>query len=197
MGDTSIFRFKSPTTFRLSQDENELNAERIMEMFPEFTNETPVRTVINSLVDRAATQTTKLNKPRAEDAEKIQSLENEIGRLKTLYDLDTENADQEIQRLGTLVKDLQQLLTQANETPSGLILESNQAVITFNPIVAKLLDLEAQAAGKRTGKPFSREDILKNLFWDTIRRVSNYPLVKLYSSSELTEIARSLKTSQE
>ena len=179
----NTYKLKTPFTVRLSDDERNLSEERILEMFPDFMDETSSRQMFLALIDRASRQTSKSNQSLPADLEKIQNLENEIGRLKTLIDL----KEEELIR----VKEENFNLTQAGQ---GLKLADNQTVITFNPLVALLLDEEIQAAEKKTGKRFTREDVLKNLFWDTIRRISNYPLCLLRSSSEIAAKAKSLKT---
>ncbi len=177
------FVLKNPFTARLSVEENSLAQEQIIEMAPEFNAFTTSREVLNFVVNRAASKIKQSNQSIPADLEKIQNLENEIGRLKTLVDLKEED----------LIRSKEENIN-LSKAGQGLKLADNQTVITFNPLVALLLDEEIQAAEKKTGKRFTREDILKNLFWDTIRRISNYPLCLLRSSSEIAAKAKSLKT---
>ncbi|MCL4482225.1 MAG: hypothetical protein M1445_06350, partial [Bacteroidetes bacterium] len=172
--EENSFQLKQACTVKFSSEEQAYALEQITEMHPEYDQFTTFKTVFNDLLYRATAKAKQSNQSLPADLEKIQNLENEIGRLKTLIDLKEEE----------LIRTKEENIN-LSQTGQGLKLADNQTVITFNPLVALLLDEEIQAAEKKTGKRFTREDILKNLFWDTIRRISNYPLCLLRSSSEI------------
>ncbi|MEI6565289.1 MAG: hypothetical protein WCR20_01320 [Verrucomicrobiota bacterium] len=188
------FQLKPACTVKFNQEEQAYATEQINEMHPEYDQFTTFKTVFNDLLYRATAKTKQSNQARPEDTETIQLLNNEIGRLKMLIDL-TQKDNEELKEAAMLLK------SQAESAEADLIdlqrigmkLEDNQTIVTFNPLVAVLLDKEVQASTERTRKTFSREDILKNLFWDTLRRRNSYPLYLLYSDAEIAAIAKTIK----
>jgi len=192
--DENSFQLKSACTVKLNQEEQAYATEQINEMHPEYDQFTTFKTVFNDLLYRATAKTKQSNQARPEDAESIQLLNNEIGRLKTLLDL-TQKDCEDLKEAAMLLK-AQAESAEAdliNLQRTGMKLEENQIILSLNPVILAILDEEVKAAQKQTGKEFSKGDIIKNLIWDTIRRVSNYPLHKLWSSGEIAQKVKSIK----
>ena len=117
---------------------------------------------------------------------------NEIGRLKILID----QKDEAAQRLNDLYLEAQQKLISlqgeienfnAQPKPSA-----DQVVLTIPPIVAKVLELEAVAAKRKTGKDFTFGDILLNSFWESIEVGRVYPF-RAWTGSELSQLKKQLQ----
>lgn len=194
MDETKGFKVKQQFSVRLTPEEADLATEITGEIFPEFNEFTTSRAHFMAFINRAVSVFKKSNQARPEDAEEIQLLNNEIGRLKILLDL-TQKDCEDLKEAAMLLK-AQAESAEAdliNLQRTGMKLEENQIILSLNPVILAILDEEVEAAQKQTGKEFSKGDIIKNLIWDTIRRVSNYPLHKLWSSGEIAQKVKSIK----
>jgi hypothetical protein len=131
------------------------------------------------------TKNVDVPRPTEEQLQEIQLKDNEIGRLKTAYDL----KNQEVEALGEECRLLDKQL-QEKQAPG---LEAGQIILTIPPIIGKVLELEAETAKRKSGKEFSFQDILLNNFWESIKNGVSHPF-RIWSSSELAKVANNFKT---
>jgi hypothetical protein len=188
--------FNNPLSCRFSPDEYNLREEQFAEMFPDLEPEgITTRVVLNSLFDRAFGIFKKSNEPRKQDQEEIQNLTNEIGRLK--IDIDLKN--DELIKINNLYSEAKEsLIVIQDELENNLatpVIGDDQFLITIPPIVHKVLEIEAITAKKKTGKEFSKADVLTQSFWDSVTVGRAYPW-RTWSSSELAKIATDLKAAE-
>lgn len=196
---TKPFYFNNPLSCRWSAEEHQLLNEQFGEMFPELEpgGDTTNRVILNAVFARAFAKYQKNDEPRKVDQENIESLTNEIGRLKISVDL----KDEEIVRIQKLYHDADennQALTEALHNQPLAVhqpLGENEFLLNIPPIIQKILDIEVVTAKKKTGKDFSIVDILLNSFWDSVKigRVSPY---RQWSSGELSNLAKQLISEQ-
>lgn len=188
MSENNSYQLKNPISIRLNDEECQFANEMILEMNPEYTKFTTARTMFYDLVQRASEKFKLKTQARPEDAEQIQLLQNEIGRLKIQIDqLKEENQDQKefINAQGqTLIEEQ----TRA-QTPTP---PQNQEVLTLEPIICVILDIERKQAQEKTGKQFSRGELLTGLYWSAVKDGRAYPY-KIWSNTELAKIAIQLK----
>ena len=189
-------QLKTPFTVRASQEEIKFLNEIGSELNPNFDESTTAREFVFWLANRMTSQVKQVIPPPAA-TEEIQLLNNEIGRLKTLLDL-TQKDLQEIKEEAIVLKARAQAAEAKAEQAqaAGLSLQENQSVITYAPIVARILDLEVEAAKKKTGKDFTREDLLTGLYWEAVKVGRAYPY-RSWDRSELSALARQLKEGKE
>lgn len=143
------------------------------------------------------TQPVEVPTPTADQLAEIEQIkqecQNEIGRLKTAHSLEVDQLKSENEQLET---DKQGLADLVMAKPEGLKLEKNQSVLTFPPVIAAVLDKEAEIAKRQTGKEFSRQDILMNSFWESITNGAAYPL-KIWSATDLMKLKKQLEAAAE
>lgn len=140
-------------------------------------------------------------KPSDEQAAEVLNLSNEIGRLKTLIDLQKdqiltlEEANNELGHRNAELETRPEPGTR-NPEPGTVKLEVNQEIITVPPVVSEILNQEAATAARKSGKQFSRGDILLNCFWETIKDGQFVPF-KIWSNSELKEVTKKVQAAQQ
>jgi hypothetical protein len=139
------------------------------------------------------TKTIEVVKPTEEQAREIQLKDNEIGRIKTQLSLSADQLaarDEQVRSLQAQVDEL------VNRGPVREFVQpelgENQVLIDLPPIVALVIDREAAIARKKSGKEFSRGDILLNNFWESIENGQSYPF-KVWTRSELVELKKQLQ----
>lgn len=179
------FQLKNACTVKLNQEEQAYATEQINEMHPEYDQFTTFKTVFNDLLYRATAKTKQTNVQRPEDAQVIQARENEIGRLKILLDQKDESIIELKEALSVKIEQFTEL-TQTVHEP-GEFLQINQAVITYPQVVLRTFDIEIKEAKKKTGKDFSKEELLLGLYWEAVDKGVAYPY-KIWSKSELKAI---------
>jgi len=184
--------FNNPITVRFSNDEYTLREEQFCEMFPDLEPEGITnRVVFNALFDRAFGKFEKSNVPRKEDQDTIQNLTNEIGRLKIEID-HKEEQHQENKRIYILMSQQNDALEKAaalNVTPE------NNYLVEIPPLAVKVLEIEAAAAKKKTGKNFTISEVLYNSFWESVTVGRVYPW-KAWDRSDLSKLATELKAAE-
>ncbi len=132
--------------------------------------------------------------PTAEQAEALQLLQNEIGRLNIELDFKKE----EITALGEECRLLEKQLSETKEQNVSAVLyepSAYEVLLKIPPIVAMVLDKEAAAANKKSGSVFTRQDILLNSFWESIENGRSYPFL-VWSNSELSAIKKQLQSAE-
>lgn len=188
--------FNNPITVRFSNDEYTLREEQFCEMFPDLEPEGITnRVVFNALFDRAFGKFEKSNVPRKEDQDTIQNLTNEIGRLKIEIDLVNETLSINRQLHIDALDDIKALEKEIDLNQGATKLTKDQVIITIPPIVAKVLEIEAVTAKRKTGKDFTIGEILTNSFWESVTVGRVYPW-KAWDRSDLSKLATELKAAE-
>ena len=142
------------------------------------------------------TKQVEIPTPTAEQLEAIQLKENEIGRLLIQVDQLKDDLAGQIETTQQMEGETRQLKQQLESKPDGLTLAENQTILTFPPVIAAVLNKEAEIAKRQTGKDFSRQDILMNSFWDSITKGAAYPL-KVWSANDLRQLKKQLEPKAE
>jgi hypothetical protein len=132
-------------------------------------------------------KTVDVPRPTDEQLQELQLKDNEIGRIKTAYDLKSD----EVVALGEELR----LLTKALQEKQAPGLDEGQIILTIPPIIGKVLEVEAATAKRKSGKEFSFGDILLNNFWESIKNGVSHPF-RIWSSSELAKVANDLKPAE-
>jgi len=188
--------FNNPITVRFSNDEYTLREEQFCEMFPDLDPEGITnRVVFNALFDRAFGKFEKSNVPRKEDQDTIQNLTNEIGRLKIEIDLKKEAMEGSDILCALKNEELERLKTHLSNEPAAPVLTKDQLIISIPPIIAKVLEIEAVTAKRKTGKDFTIGEILTNSFWESVTVGRVYPW-KAWDRSDLSKLANELKAAE-
>jgi len=188
--------FNNPITVRFSNDEYTLREEQFCEMFPDLEPEGITnRVVFNALFDRAFGKFEKSNVPRKEDQDTIQNLTNEIGRLKIVIDAKDGFYLEQSEVLLQAKRECLNLQDELDKQPTAPVLSKDQLIITIPPIVAKVLEIEAVTAKRKTGKDFTIGEILTNSFWESVTVGRVYPW-KAWDRSDLSKLATELKAAE-
>lgn len=188
--------FNNPLSCRFSNEEYLLREEQFSEMFPDLEPEGLTnRVVVNSLFDRAFGIFKRENQPRKQDKETIEQLNNEIGRLKMVIDAKDGFYTEQSEVLLQEKRKCLNLQDAINNQQAGTVIAADQLLITVPPIIAKVIEIEAATAKRKTGKPYSSEDILMQSFWNSVKVGCAYPW-RTWSNSELSQIANDLKAAE-
>jgi len=199
MNDETKFELKPLFQVRLGEEDRATYQEYLWEIMPEIepANATP-KIILVKLFEKALMKVRKQSEPRKEDADAIQNLTNEIGRLKILNDQLNEsyieasglnNAAK--QAIDELTAQLQDAIDNITPLPAD-----NQVLITIPPIIRKVLEIEAATAKKKTGKEFSISEILINSFWESVEVGRVYPF-RSWTKGELSNLAKQLQSAAE
>ena len=137
------------------------------------------------------TKQVEVPRPTAEQINEIQLKDNEIGRLKTAYSL-IESNNQELQAEILKLTTRNTELETSNAQPKTHHPAPGTIEILLPPIIAKVLEVEAETAKRKSGKEFSFADILLNNFWESIKNGVSHPF-RIWSSAELAKVANDLK----
>jgi uncharacterized coiled-coil DUF342 family protein len=143
--------------------------------------------------------------PTDEQAAALEAKQAEISRLKTELDLINSGSQENLNRVSDLQTEIENLKAEINSKteiiqalenkPAGLMLEPNQEIITIPPVVSLVLDKEAAIAKQKSGKDYTRTDILLNTFWDGIVKGRSYPF-KIWTKRDLEKIKQQLKPAE-
>lgn len=197
MEEIKQFEIKNPFTARLTPEEFQIFKESIIDIAPDIEpSDLNNRKILNRLIELAVSKGKKifLKDPEHESRLKeIENLTNEIGRLKILND----QKDEAINKMSeTFTYEKMELTRQLQDAIDNIepIVE-NQVKLVIPPIIRKVLEIEVQAAKKKTGKEFSIEDILLNSFWDSVKIGCVYPY-RVWSNSELSQLAKQLQSAE-
>jgi hypothetical protein len=143
------------------------------------------------------TKEVEVPRPTAEQLEEIQLKENEIGRLKTAIDLETEKLKEENENLkGEITLKSDRITELENRPPEGVKIGENQVLVNLEPVISHVLNIEADVASRKGKGTFTRESILKNCFWETIKD-GRYVPYKIWSDFEISKVIQGIKKSQE
>ena len=206
-----MYKLPSVITIRFSGPDRAATEALITEHFPDMPEGATGKEILYRFLNRATAaapqaapnpdtahqpaaiadfqdQVVSLSQHNDEQAEKMQMLRNEIGRLKIRADFDA-------QQIANL-KELHRAEPTGQTTAAPATLGEYEEVITFDPIFAMLVDIERAEAQRKRNKTQSRAQVLKNLFLDMVKRSDAYPLSKLYSASDLRAVAEKVKQQQ-
>ena len=149
--------------------------------------------IIESYLNPPKGKTVEVSKQKDQDT--IQNLTNEIGRLKIVIDAKDQFYVDQAEVLLQAKRECLNLQDELDKQPAAPILTKDQVIITIPPIVAKVLEIEAVTAKRKTGKDFTIGEILTNSFWESVTVGRVYPW-KAWDRSDLSKLATELKAAE-
>jgi len=196
MSEKNQFEVKNPFTVRLTAEEHQIFQESVIDIMPDAEPEDiNNRKLLVRLIDLAISKGKKIFVQRPEDLATIQNLTNEIGRLKIEIDLKNEAFENANKLRIEADENFYMMKEEMIKAPAAQVITADQQLITIPPVVAKVLEIEAATAKKKTGKDFNFGDLLLNSFWESVTVGRAFPW-RTWSSSELAKIANDLKAAQ-
>lgn len=144
------------------------------------------------------TKPVEVPRPTADQLQEIQLKDNEIGRIKSAYDLKAAEVEALGEESRLLSKQLFEATAKLKEQQPAAVPEliEGQIILTIPPIMSAVLDIEQEIAEKKSGKKFTIGDLLLNNFWESIVNGASHPF-RIWSGTELTRLAKQIKEVQQ